>query len=414
METKKILIDSKYYQVSSDDQYLTHVGDEFEPHMTQLFRALLDADDIVADIGANIGLTALLFANLSRLVYAFEPSPSTFAILKQNVDANRIKNIEVFNIGLGEKTDRLNISFANDNRSGGFVNEKAQPSEGHTTEPIFIDTIDNFFSSSKKPPPTFLKIDVEGFAQNVIRGGTQFLSINRPTVVMEMNHFCLNVLQRITLPDFLDFMRSTFPFLYAIDSDNCSIVDMRNADMAYSVMHEHVVKHRFPNLVAGFSDEIGMKLKQLQDHCLIINKVKKAVSDAKQHNGHYPITPLTATNGKITSSSPLSNLSQEEVVKVNVNLINESNYTWYTRGDRPVLLSYHWLKPVGDVYIYDGLRTSLRSSIVSPGAQIEEDMYVIAPQKRGIYQLVLTLVQEGVCWFEDKGFTPLTIEVTVS
>jgi hypothetical protein len=79
-------------------------------------------------------------------------------------------------------------------------------------------------------------------------------------VVMEMNHFCLNVLQRITIPDFLDFMRSVFPYLYAIDTDNKTIADLHQPDPAYMVMHEHVVRFRFPNLAGGFDPILGEKL----------------------------------------------------------------------------------------------------------------------------------------------------------
>ncbi|WDN90741.1 hypothetical protein BuS5_03712 [Desulfosarcina sp. BuS5] len=170
MENKNIKIDNKNYQVSSDDQYLTAMGNNFEPHMVQLFRALLGPEDVVADIGANIGLTSLLFSNLVKYVYSFEPSPSTFKILQSNLRSNSTSNVEAVNIGLGHKNEKLSITFAKNNRSGGFVSEKIRPVEGHMTENIRIDTLDNFFAD-KKPTPSFLKIDVEGFEQNVIQGG---------------------------------------------------------------------------------------------------------------------------------------------------------------------------------------------------------------------------------------------------
>ena len=56
---KKINISEITYIVSSDDNYLEAMGNNFEPHMVKLFCALIDPDDVVADIGANIGLTCL-------------------------------------------------------------------------------------------------------------------------------------------------------------------------------------------------------------------------------------------------------------------------------------------------------------------------------------------------------------------
>lgn len=71
------------YCLVSDDDYLQNVGSIFEPEMVALFRTL--AHGTVLDIGANIGCTALLLAALADHVHAFEPSPSTYEPLTENV-----------------------------------------------------------------------------------------------------------------------------------------------------------------------------------------------------------------------------------------------------------------------------------------------------------------------------------------
>lgn len=199
---------------------------------------------------------------LAWKTYAFEPSPSTYRILVENLARNKVTNVEAVNLGFGQKEESLTITFAKSFRAGGFISDKIRPVSGHVTEVVCIDTLDHFFTG-KEHKPTFLKIDVEGFEQNVIKGGKGLLQTVRPLVVMEMNHFCLDVLQRITIPDYLDFMRSVFPFLYAVDTDNRIIVDLHVPEQAYMVMHEHVVKHRFPNLVGGFDSTIKTKLAAL-------------------------------------------------------------------------------------------------------------------------------------------------------
>jgi len=166
---KKIKIGEKIYTVTSDDNYLEAMGNNFEPHMVQLFQALIGPNDVVADIGANIGLTAILFSSIVKKVYAFEPSPSTYRILLENLDRASVTRAEVVNLGLGHKEETLTITFAVNNRSGGYVSDKICPEIGHVTEEIRIDTLDHYFAD--KEPPTFLKIDVEGFEQNVIKGG---------------------------------------------------------------------------------------------------------------------------------------------------------------------------------------------------------------------------------------------------
>lgn len=175
---KQIKIGGSVYAVSSDDNYLESMGDDFEPHMVQLFRALIGPGSVVADVGANIGLTAILFSSLAKQTYAFEPSPSTFRILSENLARNGVANVEAINMGLGNKEETLTITFAQNNRSGGYVSDKIRPETGHVTEEIHIDTLDHFFAT-REPMPTFLKIDVEGFEQNVVRGGGE-VSATRP------------------------------------------------------------------------------------------------------------------------------------------------------------------------------------------------------------------------------------------
>lgn len=419
METRNIRIGNKGYRVSSDDQYLAAMGHDFEPHMVQLFRVLVGEKDVVADIGANIGLTALLFSGLARQVYAFEPSPSTFKILHVNLDANGAHNVEAINLGLGQRAETLTITFAKNNRSGGFVSEKIRPSDGHMTEEICIDTLDNFFAANRQPP-TFLKIDVEGFEQNVVKGGTGFLAKHKPTVVMEMNHFCLDVLQRITVPDFLDFMRSVFPVLYAIDTDNATAVDLHDPHKAYFVMHEHVVRHRFPNLVGGFSPEIKVKLDALTAGASgvtpVATRLQRAVHTVMNklvHGQVFGTPPVVQGAGELHVEAFPETMSPGQAVEIAVTVTNKSRGPWHGYGSHPVLLSYHWLNHDGTTFQHDGLRTPLACETVPAGQALNEVVHVLAPEAPGRYQLVLTLVQEGVCWLEDKGFVPAMVALVV-
>lgn len=261
--TCNIKIGHKEYSVQSDDSYLKAVGSDFEPNMVSLFEEIIEKESIVYDIGANIGLTAILFSSLAKQVIAFEPSPSTYDILSKNLVNNGIENVIIHNIGFSNKQDKSTLTFAEGNRSGGFVSDQKRPIENHITENIELDTLDNFMNDNIGLIPTVLKIDVEGFERNVIQGGMNMLAAYKPTVIMEMNHFCLDVLHRITIPEFIEYMCSIFPYLYAVDTDNQSIKNLHDDFECYYVMHEHVVKNRFPNLVGGYSAKIIEQLRTL-------------------------------------------------------------------------------------------------------------------------------------------------------
>lgn len=246
------MVGTRKFTLASDDNYLQHIGPYFEPEMVQLFTSLLRPEDVVLDVGANIGCTTLLFAQLARRVFSFEPSPSTFAFLQANVEAAGFDNIVPVNLGMGHQEGVFELTFAADNRSGGFVSNRITASQGHNVERIAIAAGDAWIAQAGVERVDFIKIDVEGFERNVIEGLADTIARDRPVVVLELNHWCLNVFQRTSIPDFFDFLRGVFPVLYAVDGPN-EVRDLHNTDHAYDVMYQHVVNNfRYANLVGGF------------------------------------------------------------------------------------------------------------------------------------------------------------------
>jgi hypothetical protein len=96
------------YLLRSDDTYLEAVGPVFEPEMVSLFRCF--AKGTILDIGANIGCTALAFSSMAEIAHAFEPSPTTFALLSSNTAV--ASNVILHNYGLGERNGSFELTFA--------------------------------------------------------------------------------------------------------------------------------------------------------------------------------------------------------------------------------------------------------------------------------------------------------------
>lgn len=260
-------IGGKNYTMASDDDYLKHLANGFEPDMVKLFRTVASHSEVIMDIGANIGCTALLFGELSRQVYAFEPSQTTFAFLEQNILKSGLKNIFPQNIGLGAEPGEYTLTFAPTNRSGGFVSNQTQACGGHTVEKIVIRQMDEVLRSLNLSTVDFIKIDVEGFEGQVLRGGVQTLSTHRPVVVLELNHWCLNAFQRTSIPDFFDFLRSMFPILLAVDGLN--FLNLHDKDESYIIMYHHILHMRFPNIVAAFDESRLDRFRALYKHQFI-------------------------------------------------------------------------------------------------------------------------------------------------
>ena len=265
-------INGKPYSISSDDDYLDHVEGEFEPEMVSLFKSLIQPTDTVLDIGANIGCTSLLFGDLARKVYSFEPSPTTHRWLVQNVRMAKLNNVEPINLGLGKDAGTFELTFAPNNRSGGFVSNLTNASEGHQVEQITIAKGDDFIREQQIAKVAFIKIDVEGLEQSVIEGLAETIAREQPIVALELNHWCLNAFQRTSVPDFFDFLRSVFPYLYAVDMrytsnlrdrlqrellpflyDKKDAKNLHDQNAAYHVMYRHILHgSSYPTLVGAF------------------------------------------------------------------------------------------------------------------------------------------------------------------
>jgi len=130
---------------------------------------VLKKQDIFIDIGANIGSYSIIAGSRCNNVYSFEPLPTTFNILKKNIVFNDFENkINAFNIGLSFEKNKL--KFTNDLDT---VNHVALDNSSNFSE-VSVDKLDNIIELKDKD--YFLKIDVEGFELNVIKGATKLLS----------------------------------------------------------------------------------------------------------------------------------------------------------------------------------------------------------------------------------------------
>lgn len=144
---------------------------------------LLKKEDIFVDVGANIGsYTMLAGGAVGARCVSIEPIPNTFAHLMDNINLN----------GLGDKVLPLNIGLGKENGTlrftSGFdtVNHVvAETDIGVETINVPMKKLDDVLFDIE---PLLIKIDVEGFETNVIKGADKVLS-NRSllAVLMELN-----------------------------------------------------------------------------------------------------------------------------------------------------------------------------------------------------------------------------------
>jgi hypothetical protein len=96
------------------------------------------------------------------------------------------------------------------------------------------------------------------------------------------------------------------------------------------------------------------------------------------------------------------------LVRARVALENTGTVPW--RDD--VKGSYHWLDPLGNPIVWDGLRTPL-PKVVAPGEPLALEIEVRCPIPPGRYRFALDLVAERRAWFGELGNVPASGEVEV-
>jgi hypothetical protein len=99
-----------------------------------------------------------------------------------------------------------------------------------------------------------------------------------------------------------------------------------------------------------------------------------------------------------------------------IRLANEGEETWlHAPEPRPgtVSLAGHVMDADGRVHTRDSMHQPLPHG-VPPGRGLEMTAQVVAPLEPGAYRLKLDLVKEHVCWFEQRGSTPLELDLEVT
>lgn len=122
----------------------------------------LGANDIVFDIGAQIGIFSVYAAKAAKngRVFSFEPVPENFRLLKENAELNGCANISVFKAAVAEKGGRRKMLVAADN-TGGHSFVDAGQKIGSSVE-VESFSLPEFMAKEKIEKIDFLKIDCEG------------------------------------------------------------------------------------------------------------------------------------------------------------------------------------------------------------------------------------------------------------
>lgn len=170
---------------------LAHYTTSFEgrAEFAALSQAASEPGGVLFDIGAHCGLISSLWcaAKSDNRVFSFEPSPALAQRLAEIRDLNQFGNqMTVNQIGIGEATGTTGMLL---DPVGGFVQSRHF---NHTmwSAPESIEVaIESIESASARLGiiPNFIKMDIEGYEYEAIKGSASFLSEHRPTIFLELH-----------------------------------------------------------------------------------------------------------------------------------------------------------------------------------------------------------------------------------
>ncbi len=153
-----------------------------EPEV-RLLAILTDRARNSLDVGAHKGVYSYFLARCSRHVYAFEPNPKNFVVLRRNLG----RRVTVAPLALSNRSGHAMLRVPR--RKGGFSNQGGSLS--HIKVPDDDDYLETRVQTAridelKIPDIGFIKIDVEGFEAEVLEGAAQTLVRDRPVLLVEI------------------------------------------------------------------------------------------------------------------------------------------------------------------------------------------------------------------------------------
>ena len=151
---------------------------EYEAGTLSVLRNFLHKGDVFLDVGANIGFLSCVVARFvgnGGWVYAVEPHPEIYRILKENIRINKLKNVRCLNIALGAKVSHARIYDNPSVNRGSASLIRPQGVIEESGKEVKVTAIDTLLENKQLRTPTLIKIDVEGFELEVLKGAKTLL-----------------------------------------------------------------------------------------------------------------------------------------------------------------------------------------------------------------------------------------------
>jgi FkbM family methyltransferase len=166
------------------------VGLHSESHEVSLILNMLEPGMVFFDIGTNAGLFAISAAKRigGKQVFAFEPTASTCELLKQNLQLNRVADVNVEQMALGDSAGAgvLQVNVRGKDILNPLSNASHHDQHAVRQENVRIITVDTFMEEHDIPRVDVMKVDIAGAELMMFRGARRLLErVDAPAIMYE-------------------------------------------------------------------------------------------------------------------------------------------------------------------------------------------------------------------------------------
>lgn len=199
-------------------------GGTYENEIGKLIRISLKPGDCALDIGANIGLQSLRMAQAAGVegrVYAFEPLDHLREKAAKNLQLNSVSNVTLLPFALSDTEGEGEFAIDKNSWNQGAFSLNNQ--SGNERQKISIKIADELEEIRQMEKLKLIKIDVEGFEFNVLKGLKQTLAKHKPRLIFEYdeNYWMRNAQRGDACFSFLQDLGYT---LYQVTSVGCELI----------------------------------------------------------------------------------------------------------------------------------------------------------------------------------------------
>lgn len=240
---KEIVFRGKKFLLPTKDTSMVPsiMNGDYEEFELSLYEYLLKKNYVVLDIGANLGIYAVLGSakvGPKGSIHSFEPVPENLKYLRHNKKLNQASNIKINPAGIGDKGGRVKIYLADKNvgthSMGGSSTKK------HIW--VDIETIDDYVKRNDLEV-NLIKMDIEGYEGHAVRGATK--TLRKATLLTEFTASRLKQCGDSPL-EVANQLLGIFKYCYVIDERKKALLSVDSASRLVQLENSNLLLSHKP------------------------------------------------------------------------------------------------------------------------------------------------------------------------